>query len=98
MSISTPEEINMLLNFFLPYAYCVICAEPEPTISESLSDITYSSCECPVDEKERKLIDSVKKAIEGNAKNNEEQDNNKIVQTDSLNSESASVEGTIYYY
>ncbi|XP_011493818.1 PREDICTED: dynein regulatory complex protein 1 [Ceratosolen solmsi marchali] len=92
LSISTPEEINMLLNFFLPYAYCLKCSEIQSTSSESLSDITYSICECPVDEKEKKLIDTVKEVIESDIKDNEESNEINTIQTDSCGCESKSAE------
>ncbi|XP_033227866.1 dynein regulatory complex protein 1 isoform X2 [Belonocnema kinseyi] len=72
LEIESKEDIELLLNFFLPYAYCPICINQENESDKSFSDKTstssikeelYGKPEEPEDERTRKLIETVKEEV-----------------------------------
>ncbi|XP_008212645.1 dynein regulatory complex protein 1 [Nasonia vitripennis] len=71
LSISTPEEISMLLDFFLPYSYCPVCSAKEDSISSDSFNSSFSSkssscaeiCDGCNDENVKKLVDAVKEEV-----------------------------------
>lgn len=67
--ISTPPEINTLLKYFLPYAYCPKCTNKGSTVSGTVSTLTSSEscadyCDGCLDEDVQKLVTCVKKQVE----------------------------------
>ncbi|CAB0032080.1 unnamed protein product [Trichogramma brassicae] len=88
LSISSPEEINLILEFFLPYTYCPICvAKCENAIrvksSSSSSGKSVCSCTpeltggvpsvCEADEHVKTLVETVKEEIKKAAEDAEKQ-------------------------
>ncbi|XP_043476968.1 dynein regulatory complex protein 1 [Leptopilina heterotoma] len=66
LCIDSPENIDMLMNFFLPYTYCPICIDNEKDESqktETNSTPIEEDNEEPEDEPTRKLIETVKEEV-----------------------------------
>ncbi|KAJ8681141.1 hypothetical protein QAD02_016928 [Eretmocerus hayati] len=101
LSISLPEEIGMLLHFFLPYAYCPICILKDDTVSSSglASKVSFTSTSTPCDQvcegctnkHVKKLVDAVREEVE-RPKIKEISDKLDSSSSDSFGSESASSE------
>ncbi|XP_014206899.1 dynein regulatory complex protein 1 [Copidosoma floridanum] len=75
LSIASPQEMNVLVDVFMPYTFCSICIAAGNASSENLtkcstpSDTCAKTCEGCKDEKIQKLIDSIKEEVEVNRQN-----------------------------
>ncbi|XP_003691004.1 dynein regulatory complex protein 1 [Apis florea] len=70
LKITNEQELQFLLNFFLPYAHCPTCTikiikipSEEITESSSLSTLPSDICENDFDAEQMKLIGAVKEAL-----------------------------------
>ncbi|XP_026295650.1 dynein regulatory complex protein 1 isoform X2 [Apis mellifera] len=105
LKITNEQELQFLLNFFLPYAHCPTCIikivkipSEEITESSSLSTLPCDICEDDFGTEEIKLIGAVKAALLDELKTSDkcetETQTKEIVSEESVSTESTPVDDT----